>query len=55
MDLITFMFNQLDRYALSITGLETARALKYGDKACFKLANASEEEGKTCKDLNQIQ
>jgi hypothetical protein len=45
---MTYLLNQLDRYALSITNLETARELKYGDKACFKKDNASATDGKIC-------
>lgn len=30
--LIAYMLNQLDRYALSITSIETAQSLKYGVK-----------------------
>lgn len=45
---LTYLLNQLDRYALSITNLETAQELKYGDRACFKKANTSDAEGKLC-------
>ena len=35
------MLNQLDRYALSITSVEIAQDLKYGDKSCQKLPNVA--------------
>ena len=47
--LMTYMLNQLDRYALSITSIETAQALKYGDQSCLKLKNASKADGDYCK------
>lgn len=49
--LLTYMLNQLDRYALSITSIETAQALHYGDMACMKLANVSKDEGLVCKNI----
>ena len=51
--LITYMFNQLDRYTLSITSVEIAQSLKYGDKACMKLSNQTKEAGKVCQGLNE--
>ena len=39
--LLTYMLNQLDRYALSITSVEIAQDLKYGDKSCQKLPNVA--------------
>ena len=48
--LLTYMLNQLDRYALSITSVETAQDLKYGDKSCMKMPNQT--NGDLCKKLN---
>ena len=42
------MINQLDRYALSITSVETAQELKYGDKSCLKLAKPTTAVGEEC-------
>lgn len=50
---LTYMLNQLDRYALSITSIETAQELKYGDKACFKADNVSKEASEVCSGLNE--
>lgn len=50
---ITYMINQLDRYALSITSVETAQELKYGDKSCLKLANTTKAVGEECTKANQ--
>ena len=48
--LLTYLLNQLDRYALSITGIEIAQEFKYGDKSCQK---ASDQPGADiCKNLN---
>lgn len=46
--LITFFLNQLDRFALAATSVETAQALKYGDLACLKLKNASNADANIC-------
>ena len=52
--LLVYMLNQLDRYALSITSVETAQELKYGDKACMPLAgNVSKQEAQICSGLNE--
>lgn len=50
---VAYMLNQLDRYTLSITSIETAQELKYGDKQCFKLDNLTKEEGNVCNNLNE--
>lgn len=49
--LATYILNQLDRYTLSITNVETAQAVKFGDKACLKLSNVSKLEGEACKNI----
>ena len=49
--LVTYMLNQLDRYALSITSVETAQDLKYGEKSCLKMPNQT--NGDICKKLNE--
>lgn len=45
---LTYMLNQLDRYALSITSVETAQELKYGNRACFKNSTASKSDSDVC-------
>jgi hypothetical protein len=47
--LLTYMLNQLDRYALSITSVEIAQELKYGDKSCQKLPDITGADD--CKNL----
>ena len=49
--LLTYMLNQLDRYALSITSIEVAQEFKYGDKSCQKLSNQPGAD--ICKNLNE--
>lgn len=51
--LITYMFNQLDRYALSITSVEIAQSLKYGDKACMGFSNQTKENAALCKNITK--
>ena len=51
--LIVYMFNQLDRYTLSITNVEISQSLRFGDKACLKLPNATKEEGQICSNLTE--
>ena len=51
--LVIYMFNQLDRYTLSITNLEIAQSLKFGDRACMKLPNATIEQGSICSNLTE--
>lgn len=52
--LVVYMHNQLDRYALSITSIEIAQELKYGDKSCMKLdASVSTADAKKCSNLNE--
>jgi hypothetical protein len=53
--LLTYMLNQLDRYALSITSVEAAQELKFGDKSCLKLANQTKENGAKCANLNETE
>jgi hypothetical protein len=51
--LIIYILNQLHRYSLSVTSLEIAQSLKFGDQACMKLANASEKQGSVCSNLTE--
>lgn len=51
--LVVYMLNQLDRYALSITSVETAQSLHYGDKSCLSLPGVSKETSNLCKNLTQ--
>ena len=45
---LTFMLDQLDRYALPITSIEAAQDLKYGDRSCLRLSNQSKEFAHIC-------
>lgn len=40
--LLTYLFNQLDRYALAICTREMAQEIHYGDMGCLQLTNVSE-------------
>lgn len=51
--LFTYMLNQLDRYTLSITSIDVAQSLKYGDKACMLQKNQSKAFSNNCKSLNE--
>lgn len=51
--LVVYMLNQLDRYALSITSVETAQSLHYGDKSCLPLPGFPKDTSKLCKNLTQ--
>lgn len=51
--LVVYMLNQLDRYALSITSVEIAQSLKYGDKSCLPLPGFSKNISNLCKNLTQ--
>jgi hypothetical protein len=46
-----YMLNQLDRYALSITNIETAQELHYGDRSCMK-TKFNKNDG-LCTGLNE--
>jgi hypothetical protein len=46
-----YMLNQLDRYALSITNIETAQELHYGDRSCMK--TKFNKNDSLCKSLNE--
>jgi hypothetical protein len=50
--LVIYMFNQLHRYALSITSIEIAQELKYGDRTCMKFDNTSKADGAACSKAN---
>jgi hypothetical protein len=50
---ITFMLDQLDRFALPITSIEVAQDLKYGDKSCLKLGNKSKDFVEICSSFNK--
>lgn len=47
--LVVYMLNQLDRYALSITSVETAQSLQYGDKSCLPLPGFPKNISNLCK------
>ena len=51
--LLIYVLNQLDRYALSITSVEIAQSLKYGDKSCLPLPGFPKNISNLCKNLNQ--
>ena len=51
--LVIYMLNQLDRYALSITSVEIAQSLKYGDKSCLPLSGFPKELSNLCKNLTE--
>jgi len=46
--LLTFMLNQLDRFVLPITAVESSQDLKFGTQGCLSLKNASKSDGALC-------
>lgn len=45
---LTFMLDQLDRYALPITSIESAQELEYGEQSCLSFKNVTREFSKLC-------
>ena len=50
--LFVYLINQLDRYALPITAKPMAQELKFGDKSCMLLPNATDKKSNECNNLN---
>ncbi len=53
--LLTFMLNQLDRFVLPVTAVETTQDLKFGTKGCLSLKNKniSASDAALCGKANQ--
>lgn len=48
--LVTYLLNQLDRYALAICAKPMAQEIHFGDKGCMALTDTS---SKVCKGKNE--